>query len=259
MPSPKSFISYVGGKSKLTDQIIPLIPSHDCYAEVFAGAAWLLFKKNPSKVEIVNDINADLVTLYRVVQHHIDELLRYLTWALVARDEFKRWKNINPANLTDIQRAARFYYLLKTSYGSRIINPAFSINTTAPSHLNAKNMEQDLRAAHARLARVYIENIPYAAFIARFDKPTTFFYLDPPYYQCENYYGDGIFHRDDFEKLRNQLLTIQGSFCLSINDVPEIRELFKQFRIKEVSTHYSMGKNKTKAQELLIMNYDLPA
>ncbi len=81
----KSFLSYLGGKSLLTGKIMPLIPAHVCYCEVFAGAAWLLFKKEESEVEILNDINSDLVTLYRVIKNHLDEFIRYLRWILISR------------------------------------------------------------------------------------------------------------------------------------------------------------------------------
>ena len=87
----RSFLSWMGGKSRLADTIIPLIPAHRCYVEVFAGAAWLLFKKPESKVEVINDINLDLVTLYRVVQNHLDEFVRYLRWILVSCEEFARF------------------------------------------------------------------------------------------------------------------------------------------------------------------------
>jgi len=118
----KSFLSYLGGKSLLANKIITRIPDHTCYCEVFAGAAWLLFRKEESKVEIINDINTDLVTLYRVVKNHLEEFIRYLKWILVARDEFDRFRKENPETLTDIQKAVRFYYLLKAGYGSRIKN-----------------------------------------------------------------------------------------------------------------------------------------
>lgn len=88
-----SFLAYMGGKSLLTQRIIPRIPAHQCYVEVFAGAAWL----------------------------------RYFKWILVARDEFERFKKEEPDTLTDIQRAARFYYLMKLGYGARIKSPSFSV------------------------------------------------------------------------------------------------------------------------------------
>ena len=115
-----SFLSYVGGKSQLAPKIIPLIPVHQCYVEVFAGAAWVLFKKPKSKAEILNDINSELVTLYRVVRHHYEEFARSFELMLTSRDEYDRMKSVDPATLTDIQRATRFYYLIKNSFGSKI-------------------------------------------------------------------------------------------------------------------------------------------
>ncbi len=252
-----SFMSYLGGKSLLAKKIIPKIPEHRCYCEVFAGAAWLLFKKEESQVEIINDINSDLVTLYRVVKLHLDEFIRYLRWLLVSRDEFERFKAENPETLTDIQRAVRFYYLLRNGYGARMPNPTLSISPLSGPRLNLLRVEEDLSMAHLRLARVYIENMPYQDLIRRFDRPHTFFYLDPPYWGYEDHYGRGLFARNDFTRLRDILLGIQGKFILSINDVPEIRHLFKDFRTEEVLTRYTVaGADKgKKASELLVSNY----
>ncbi|MBI5787939.1 MAG: DNA adenine methylase [Candidatus Schekmanbacteria bacterium] len=251
-----SFLSYMGGKSLLANKIIPRMPEHDCYCEVFAGAAWMLFKKEESDVEIINDINTDLVTLYRVVKHHLEEFVRYFKWALVARDEFKRLLDEKPETLTDIQRAARFYYLLRNSFGSKIPSPVFSIATSRPSNFNLLRIEEELSSAHLRLSRVYIENLPYEKLIPRFDRTNTFFYLDPPYFGCENYYGKNIFQREDFEKIRGILAGISGKFIMSINDTPETRELYKDFHIAEVSTIYQCTRNKRpKITELLISNF----
>lgn len=251
-----SFLSYLGGKSLLANKIIPKIPPHTCYCEVFAGAAWLLFKKEESRVEIINDINTDLVTLYRVLKHHLDEFIRYFRWILVSREEFERFKATPSDVLTDIQKAVKFYYLLKAGFGSRIKSPTFSISTLRQSNFNLLRIEEELSAAHLRLARVYIENRPYAKIFERFDKPHTFFYIDPPYYQCENYYGDGIFSREDFGRLNDILQAITGKFIMSLNDVPEIRKIFSGFRIERISTSYSCTKSeKVQAKELLIMNF----
>ncbi|MHB8109748.1 MAG: DNA adenine methylase [Syntrophorhabdaceae bacterium] len=256
----KSFLSYLGGKSLLANKIIPRIPEHTCYCEVFAGAAWLMFKKEESQVEIINDINRDLVTLYRVIKNHLEEFIRYLKWILVARDEFIRFKAENPETLTDIQKAVRFYYLLKTGYGAKVVGQSFSVGPTRPSSLNLLRIEEELSAAHLRLSRVYIENMPYQRLIERFDRPETFFYVDPPYYGCEDDYGKGIFDREDFVRLRDLLTGIQGKFIMSINDSPEIRKIFGNFVIDEVNTRYMAGgaDKQKKVTELLISNYDLP-
>lgn len=252
-----SFLSYLGGKSILSKTIIPLMPTHTCYCEVFAGAAWMLFKKEESDIEIINDINKDLVTLYRIVKHHLEEFIRHFKWILVARDEFKRAKEENPDTLTDIQCAARFYYLLRTGYGSRINNPTLSVSTVRHSRLNLLRIEEELSAAHLRLSRTYIENMSYEKLIERYDKPHTFFYIDPPYYNCEDYYGKNIFSREDFTKIRDILKSVTGKFIMSINDVPEIRQLYKGFNIKEVETTYNIaGANrKKKVVELVVMNF----
>ena len=252
-----SFLAYMGGKSLLAKKIITRIPEHHCYCEVFAGAAWLLFKKEESQVEIINDINTDLVTLYRVVKHHLREFIRYLEWILVARDEFERFKLENPETLTDIQKAVRFFFLLKSGYAARIEKPSFNIATSTKPRLNLLRIEEELSAVHLRLSRVYVENRPYENIITRFDKPDTLFYCDPPYYGFENYYGPGVFSRGDFEKLQILLSGIRGKFILSINDTPEIRKIFKEFRRETVDTRYmAAGANKKKkVSELLIMNY----
>jgi DNA adenine methylase len=248
----------MGGKSLLAETITKRIPEHTCYCEVFAGAAWLLFKKQESKVEIINDINVDLVTLFRVVKHHLDEFVRYLRWILVARNEFERFKLENPETLTDIQRAVRFYFVLKNSFSGRIKKPSFSISTCRLSGFNLLRVEEELSAIHLRLARVYIENKGYGDLIRCFDRPETFFYIDPPYYGCENYYGDGIFSREDFDRLSVILGGLKGKFILSINNHPKMRETFRGFKVDKVKTKYASGTwtGKSKAvTELLISNY----
>jgi DNA adenine methylase len=253
----RSFLAYMGGKSLLANKIVSKIPKHNCYCEVFAGAAWILFKKEESDVEIINDINTDLVTLYRVVKLHLEEFIRYLKWILVARDEFERFKNENPDTLTDIQRAVRFYYLLRSGFAAKLEKPSWAIVASRPPRLNLLRIEEELSAVHLRLSRVYIENRTYKTIIPRFDKPDTFFYIDPPYYGYEDYYGQGVFSRDDFATLRDLLANIAGKFMMSINDTEEIRSLFREFKIEEVKTSYTAGgaDKKKPVQELLIQNY----
>lgn len=253
----KSPLSWVGGKSLLADKIIPLIAPHQCYVEVFAGAAWLLFKKPESESEVVNDINTDLVTLYRVVQNHLEEFVRYFRWMLVSRDEFERIKRVDASTLTDIQRAARFYYLVKSAFSARITKPSWGTSTQRGPRLNLLRLEEELSDAHLRLARVFVENQPFGDVIARYDRAHTFFYIDPPYFKCEDYYGKGLFAREDFQRLADQLGGIKGKFILSINDVPEIRRIFAGFNIRKVKTSYSLGQAKRAepVSELLILNY----
>jgi DNA adenine methylase len=251
---------WVGGKSRLTKRIIERIPEHSCYCEPFAGAAWVLFRKEESTVEVINDINREIITLYRCLQWHLEEFLRYFKWVLVSRDEFERLKRAIPDTLTDIQRAARFFYIQQTCFGGRIHNPTFGYSVRSRGHkLNLLRIEEELSAAHLRLARVYIECLPYAEVISRYDRPETFFYIDPPYWDCEGYYGKGIFNKEDFARLAGILADINGRFILSINDRPEIREIFGAFLLEEVTLKYTCSKAKNvPANELLISNFETP-
>ncbi len=246
---------WVGGKYQLSKQIIALMPEHECYCEPFAGAAWVLFRKPPSKSEVLNDINSDLVTLYRVIKLHLEEFVRWFKWILISREEFNRFLKDDPATLTDIQRAVRFFYLQRNAFAGKIAQPAFGSATTRAPRMNLLRLEEDLSAAHLRLSQVYIENLPYARLIERYDREHSFFYLDPPYWDCEDYYGKNIFCKDDFENLALQLSTIKGKFLLSLNDTPEVREIFSQFIIDQVTVVYNNSLKPTKAKELLIRNY----
>jgi len=244
---------WLGGKSRLAQRIIDRIPAHTCYVEPFAGAAWVLFRKAESKVEVINDINKDVVTLYRCLQWHLDEFVRYFRWALVSREGFGLIKKANPDTLTDIQRAARFYYLQQACFGGKIVGPTFGYSRTTPSKLNLLRIEEYLSAAHLRLARAYIECLPYADVITRYDGPETFFYIDPPYWGGENDYGRDVFSRDDYTKLAELLKGIKGKFLLSLNDTPGVRDVFNGFRFEPVTTKYTFGKsNNTSAREVFI-------
>ncbi len=217
----------------------------------------MLFKKPESKAEVINDINVDLVTLYRVVQHHLEEFVRYFRWALVSREEFERLKRVDASTLTDIQRAARFYYVVRTGFSAKINSPTFGMSTDRGPALNLLRIEEELSAAHLRLTRVYVENMRFAPLIDRYDRMHTFFYVDPPYYGCEDDYGKGVFDRKDFAVLAERLAAVKARFIMSINDTAEIRKLFTGFQIRKVTTRYRIGAaDRSKhVRELLIMNY----
>ncbi len=152
-------IPWLGGKRRLADILIPRFPAHECYVEVFAGGAALYFLRPPAKVEVINDINGELINLYRVVQHHLEEFVRQFKWALTSRQVFEWLKQTVPESLTDIQRAARFYYLQKSCFGGKLEGQTFGTRTAAPPSLNLIRLEEDLSAAHLRLSGAYIERL----------------------------------------------------------------------------------------------------
>ncbi len=253
----KSPIPWLGGKSRLADIIIDYMPAHAQYAEVFAGAGWVFFRKPPTRLESLNDINGDLIAFYRVLQNHLEEFCKQFKWLLTSREFFEDFRSQQAATgLTDIQRAARFYYTQRLAFGGRQ-DGVFGVDKTSPPRINLVRMEEELSQVHLRLTGVVIENLPWLDYIKRYDGSDTFFYLDPPYWGCEGDYGKDIFSRDDFQRIAEQLSGIKGKFLFSINDVPEIRDLFSAFNIQSVETVYtvSRGENK-KISEMLITNYE---
>ncbi len=180
-------IPWIGGKRRLAKIILPLFPEHTCYVEPFAGGAAMFFLKQPSAVEVLNDCNNDLVSLYRVLQHHLEEFIRHFKWALVSRQIYE-WLKITPEEtLTDIQKAARFYYLQKMAFGGKVRNRTFGVAPSDPPRLNLLRIEEDLSQAHLRLARCYIEHLDWRRCMEKYDREKTLFFCDPPYWQTEGY------------------------------------------------------------------------
>ena len=175
MTSP--IIPWMGGKRRLADRLIPLFPPHECYVEVFAGGAALFFMRpQPAPVEGLNDLNGDLVTLYRVVQNHLEEFVRQFKWALSSRQIFEWQKMTRPETLTDIQRAARFFYLQQHAFGGKVTGQTFGTATTGPA-INLLRIEENLSAAWQRLAGTYVENLSWLDCAERYDRAHTFFYM----------------------------------------------------------------------------------
>lgn len=171
--STQPIIPWIGGKRRLADRIFTLFPHHSCYVEPFAGGAALYFLRPvPAEVEVLNDVNGDLINLYRVVQNHLEEFVRQFKWALSSRQVFKWLQMTRPETLTDIQRAARFYYLQQSAFGGRVSGQSYGTATTTPPGLNLLRLEESLSAAHLRLSNTYIEHLTWQDCIKRYDRHT---------------------------------------------------------------------------------------
>lgn len=255
---------WIGGKRLLAPVIserLCLVP-HRTFAEPFVGIGGLFFRRPwRSKAEVINDINRELVTLFRVLQRHHVEFFQMIRWRLASRADFDRLKATDPATLTDLERAARFLYLQRLAFSGKVSGQTFGISPAESSAFDITRLEPQLADLHDRLAAVTIENLPFADFITRYDRPETLFYLDPPYFGSEDDYGFNVFKRGDFRRLAEQLAGIAGRFALSINDTPEIREIFKAFHFEEVETKYTIGNvdRSEPVRELIFSNIVLPA
>lgn len=248
-------VPWIGGKRRLVKHILPLFPEHTCYVEPFCGAAALYFAKEASKVEVLNDINGDMVNLYRVVRHHVEEFNRQFKWGLTSRQIFKWLQITPPETLTDIQRAARFFYLQKQAFGGKVSGQTFGTAATAPPRLNLLRLEEDLSAAHLRLANTMIEHLDWADCIVKYDRTATLFYCDPPYWGTAGY-GVG-FGLEQYDRLAALARSIKGRMVISVNDIPEMRVAFKGLTIERVDITYSVGKaaDRKPTGELVIRNW----
>ena len=247
-------LAYISGKNRLASIIIPLFPPHTTYVEPFAGGAQVFFHKDPSHVEVLNDLSFDVVNFFRVCQWHYEELARQLRFHPISRKWHEFYVGTNPESMTDIQRAARFLYLQKCSFGGLVVNQRFHYGVTSRPNYNPRRIPEIIEQAHARLRGVQVESLPYEDILRKYDRSTTLFYLDPPYFGRMFYKFN--FEEDDFVKLAERLMTITGKFILSINDTPEVRRIFAAFRVQTATLAYTAKQNAGKRfTELLIMNF----
>ena len=256
MASP--IVPWMGGKRRLADLLIPRFPPHKCYVELFAGGAALYFLRPPADVEVINDINGDLVNLYRVVKNHLEEFVRQFKWAISSREVFKWIQDTPPETLTDVQRAARFYYLQHQCFGGKVQGQTWGTATTAPA-VNLLRIEEQLSAAHLRLASTYIERKPWRACMEQYDRPHTFFYLDPPYWETAGYGVDFPF--SEYKDMAEAMRKLQGKAMVSINDHPAIRECFAGFHMESLDISYTVGggANAAERRELVVWSWDQAA
>lgn len=250
---------YLGGKRILAKRIIKLIDAtpHLTYAEPFIGMGGIFFRRDfKPKCEVINDRSKDVATLFRILQRHYSPFMDMLKYQLTTRTDFDRLLNTNPETLTDLERAARFLYLQRTAFGGKITHQHFGVSKHRPGRFNVTTLEPMLNDIFERISGVVIECENYNNFIQRYDTPDTLFFIDPPYWNCENDYGKGMFNKDDFELLKSLLETIKGRFIMTINDVPKIRDLYKSFNFQQEDVRYSInGGSGHLAKELIITNY----
>ena len=245
-----SFISWIGGKKLLRKKILEQFPEeYDRYIEVFGGAGWVLFGKEQKGMEVYNDINCELVNLYRCVKYHPEALQKELDGILMSRELFFDFVQ-NVRGLTDIQRAARIFVAIKESYGSGL--DSFGVRPK-----NMKKAVDFLSVASERLSTVVIENLDFERLIGTYDRPGALFYLDPPYYETEKYYPDR-FQPEDHTRLKETLDKVRGKWILSYNDCPEIRNLYDGYIVISVErSHNLVAKNDSKKyREIIIKNFN---
>jgi DNA adenine methylase len=246
-------LPYVGGKRRLAPQIVALLPPHTTYVEPFAGGAQVFFHKAPSRVEVLNDISGDVVNFLRVCREHPPELVRILRYLTPSRALFAQFAEQNPVHLTDIQRAARFLYLQKNAFGGLVRRRTYHYSVTKPPNFSPSRLPSVIAAAADRLRHVQLEQSSYERVLARYDRDTTLFYVDPPYIGLALY--EANFSDEDFQQLADRLSHLKGRFLLSINDCEVTRRLVGQFQAITMRIPYTTNRSVPVAHELLLANF----
>lgn len=249
-----SFIGWIGGKRVLRNEILQRMPADiGRYIEVFGGAGWVLFGREPSSkvMEVFNDYDAELVNIYRCIKYHPDALQHELDMLPDAREVFFDCRAQEQVRgLTDIQRAARSLYLIKASFGT-------DRRTFATAPKGVCNISASFPAVQERLRRVIIENLDFEHLIKTYDRENALFYCDPPYVETEKYYR-ARFQESDHKRLADALHNIKGSFLLSYNDCPQVRELYADCIIEPVSRRNTLSAQSVDGyKEVLVRNYEL--
>lgn len=259
--------AWPGGKRYLKKLLLRLLPEHRAYVEVFAGSAKLLFAKEPSRWEIVNDLNDDIVNFFRVAKHRPAELAELFEQDIIHGERFRELRRLSDQPC-EMGRALRFAYLVWWSFGGKGEHFAgHTIEQLEKMRLPVKRslavVRDLLTKTSARLGNVLIDKRDFTECIRRYDSRSTFFYCDPPYvhFRENGQYGPMPLARH--EELFAALKKARGNFLLSYDDCEEVRELARsmKFNLRCVSVLYTLGSNaKPKpVSELIISNREIPA
>lgn len=238
----------VGSKRLLAKRIVPLIPKHKIYVEAFAGSGAIYFAKEPSPVEVLNDLDKNLMEDYHLLKtikgrnfrtdlNTLPKLTAFYKQDPKTPEDTLTWDLIDKCN----------------GFGSLPVKNDRIYKASNP-YGKLKNIDE----YQARLKHTLLHNQSYESILKKYDSKETFFYLDPPYEKSEGLYKDSDF---DFEKLEEQLRKLKGRFLLSLNDSPNIRRIFEGYAIKPIIVKTYGNKEgvgfKGGRRELLIANYPI--
>ncbi|MGX1100273.1 DNA adenine methylase [Amorphus sp. MBR-141] len=246
---------YFGGKRYVANRLIKRMEAlpHTGYAEPFVGMGGVFLRRRlVPRFEAINDASGDVATFFRVLQRHYTHFLEMLRFQVTSRREFERLMKTDPDTLTDLERAARFLYLQRLAYGGKVINRSFAARNNQSARFNVLDLASTLEAIHERLASVVVERLPWQEFMRRYDRPGMLFYLDPPYYGIEYEYGRGAFRREEYGEMAELFASLKGSVLLSLNDRPEVRDIFSAFDMEPLQVTYHVAPRGSTGNELVI-------
>ena len=281
-------VSYIGGKSKMQTFIVPLIPKDiETYCEPFSGQYWIFFGMNledyPNLKNIVyNDFNKLNYNLYKCINNH-QRLLEECEMLLVQEKDVFPTNPFCSENFYTFQQeiysedlvigdepnyelAAKYVYVLTQVFSGANPSKSKFIDLKGKYHSKFTSFKNKLKKPEWQkmFERInFVENADFQQVIEKYDSPTTYFYVDPPYYIVGegSYYSNHDFGRDDHERLANVLRQIQGKFSLSYYYFDKLEEWFPKDKYRWESKEFAKaagakkGGKQSIGEELLIMNY----
>jgi DNA adenine methylase len=260
----KTPLSYYGGKQQLASRILGMIPEHRIYCEPFCGGAAIFFAKEPSKVEVINDTNGEIINFYEVLKRDFPALEREIKMSLLSRKQHRQAWVIyeNPDMFDRVKRAWAVWMLANFSYGC-MLDGGFGYDRVGTY---GKKMANKLVAFTEdftiRLRRTQIECRDALWIIGSRDTPETFFYLDPPYVGSDQGHYDG-YTQMDFDALLGLVETIHGKFLLSSFRNARLAEFTRkngwhtvEVRLSSSMTH-GQGRTVRDKVEVLTANYPI--
>lgn len=244
-PRIKPILRWPGGKSRLLKKILPMIPPHVCYCEPFAGGMAVLLAKERSKVEVVNDLNGNLVALYRNLQFHLPALISEIEWLFASRQNMKDFSE--QPGLTELQRASRFLLRNRTSFAGD--TQTFGVVKTKGGGVgfNRNKVGVLLGRAHERLNGVVVEHLPYERCIENYDSKDSFFFIDPPYVGAPTKVYDG-WTDADARLLKKRVSKAKGNWLITLNDSPSNRDIFSDCELRSSDSQNRLCNNRTHSE-----------
>jgi DNA adenine methylase len=237
LPKPRPVVGWAGGKQKLLKHLLPLIPEHTLYCEVFGGSLALFLAKQPSYVEVINDINGDLVKFYRNVKSHQDAILDELDLVLNSRREFEDY--CSQPGLTEIQRAARWFIRNKLSFAGH--GKHFAIARSHPHGSRASRLLA-IQSLNRRLDHTTIEERSWEKIFESYDSAESFFFLDPPYPED----GGAIYGGWDevtVERFCTAVKKLRGQWLFTFKDCEQVRDLMAGYKFKTLDRARGIANN----------------
>lgn len=257
-------ITYYGGKQQLASTIVKAIPKHKIYVEPFVGGGAVFFSKEPSEVEVINDINSEMINFYQQVKNNFSILEQEVKISLHSRDLHRRAAVIysNPDMFDPMKRAWAVWVLASQSFGSQL-DGTFGYDRSGQTSKKISSKRETFTLDYAiRLQNVQIECADALRIIRSRDTKGTFFYCDPPYYNSDMGHYDG-YTIEDFELLLKLLESIEGHFLLSSYPSDLLNTYINknkwQSYSKKMTLSMSASKGNTRSKtEVLTCNYPVP-